>query len=461
MLDSPAIRTAILHNLINNDTYARQVLPHLKSDYFVEPYERIIYDETAKYFQNYNELPPMGALQIQVEQRNDLNESSFDEIRTFLNADVKPFGNAEFLLNKTEEWCRFRAISLAVYQAVAVIGGEDKETSETALPKLLQDAVSVSFDKRLGHDWADDAERRFEFYTAKESRVATHIPHLDLVTGGGLPVKTLTVFLAGTNVGKSLAMCAIAANVLAHGQNVLYITLEMAEERIAQRIDQNLLDMTKDQIENASTTTLRTRFADVAAKTHGKLKIKEYPTGQAHSGHFRALIDELKTKHNFTPDIICVDYLNICSAAGSNKNTSDHNKVKMIAEEVRALGVEYVVPVITATQLNREGMKADGKAVDVTHTSESMGLPVTADFMFALTSNDTARANGFLNMIQLKNRYGDVAKGKYHALGVDYQKMRLYGLDEQPVQNDALNAAASAPVTKMKATFDDNSDFKW
>lgn len=456
MLDSPAIRTAILHNLISNDEYARQVIPHLKADYFAEPYERILFEETAKYFNEYHGLPTQGALQIQIEQRNDLNEASFKDIVGFLNAELKPFGKPEFLIAKTEEWCRARAITLAVFKAVSVIGGEDKDTSETALPKLLQDAISTSFDKSIGHDWAEDADARFEFYHTKEARVETGVEHIDRVTGGGLPIKTLTIFMAGTNVGKSLAMCAIAGNVVASGKNVLYITMEMSEERIAQRIDQALLNMTKEEIEAASIATLRDRFAKVAARTHGRLKIKEYPTGQAHAGHFRALIDELRTKDGFKPDLICIDYLNICSAAGANKNTSDHNKVKMIAEECRALGVEFAVPIISATQLNREGMKA-GKEADITHTSESMGLPVTADFMFGLTSNDIARANNFINFTQLKNRYGDVSKGKYHAIGVDYPKMRLYELDAQPVQNDALNASVQSPATRMS----DNDGKAW
>lgn len=459
MLDSPAIRKAILHNLISNEDYARQVIPHLKSDYFVEASERIIFDETVKYFHEYHALPTQGVLQIQVEQRNDLNESSFEEIRQFIHADIIPFGKPEFLIAKTEEWCRARAITLAVYKAVSVIGGEDKETTETALPKLLQDAIGVSFDKSVGHDWAENAEERFEFYKSKEARIATHLKWLDAVTGGGLPVKTLTIFMAGTNVGKSLAMCALTANIIARGGNVLYITMEMAEERIAQRIDQNLLDMTKDEIEAAARETLTDRFKQVSQRTHGRLVVKEYPTGNAHSGHFRALLDELRDKKGFKPDLICIDYLNICGAAGATKNTSDHNKVKMIAEECRAIAVDYVVPVISATQFNREGMKA-GKEADITHTSESMGLPVTADFMFAISTNEVAHANGFLNFQQLKNRYGDARIARYQCIGVDYPKMRLYDLAQQPVQNDALNEAAVTPVTKAKG-FDDMDGVSW
>ena len=444
-VDTIEMRKAILHNLINNQDYSQKVLPFVNQDYFQDKYEKVIFDEIRKYFQKYDQVPNYAAVNIQIQERNDLTESVYNEITGFLEKQVEPLNKVEFLVNKTEQWCQERAIVNAVYQAVNIIGGEDKKTLMTALPDLLSKAIGTSFDKSVGHDYINEADDRWEFYHKKEDKLSTGIQHLDYILGGGLPIKTLGAFLAGTGVGKSLTMCAISANVIKAGFNVLYISMEMAEEKIAQRIDQNLLDLTLQELEVVSKDNFTTRISGLKSKTQGNLVVKEYPTKSAHAGHFKALLKELKQKKDFSPDLICVDYINICASQNAPKGSNSYSEVKSIAEELRGMAMEFSVPVLSATQTNRTGsVDAD---VDMTAVSDSFGLPMTLDYFFALTTNDKLREEGLMRITQLKNRYGDPSDRKNWLLAVDYSKMRVFDLPEQPRQIEEQNDAVKSFTT--------------
>lgn len=443
--DTIEMRKAILHNLVNNQEYAQKVLPFIDENYFQEKHEKVIYSEIYKYFMKYDNVPSYSAVKIQVQERNDLTEAVFNEIETFLSKEVEPLNKVEFLVNKTEEWCQERAIVNAVYQAVNIIGGDDKKTPMTSLPDLLSKAIGTTFDNSVGHDYINEADERWEFYHKKEDKLSTGIAHLDYILHGGLPVKTLGAFLAGTGVGKSLMMCSISANVIKQGYNVLYISLEMAEEKIAQRIDQNLLDLTMEELEVVSKDNFTSRIGNIKSKTQGNLVVKEYPTKSAHAGHFKALIKELKQKKDFTPDLICIDYINICASLNAPKQSNSYTEVKSIAEELRGMAMEFNVPVLSATQTNRTGsVDAD---VDMTSVSDSFGLPMTLDYFFALTSNERLREENMMRISQLKNRFGNPDDRKNWLLGIDYAKMRVTDLEEQPRQIEEQNAAAKTSVT--------------
>lgn len=453
-IDSPELRKGILYNLLKSDEYCQKVLPFLVKDYFNEKYESIIFEEIYNYYAKYNNAPNSAAIKIELESRNDLTEAVYNESMKLLNADVEPISKVEFLVNKTEQWCQERAIVNAVYKAVNVIGGDDKKTPMSALPELLTEAISTSFDKSVGHDYINEADNRWEFYNRKELKIPSGLEHLDYILRGGFPSKTLGVIMAGTGVGKSLFMCAMTANLVETGHNVLYITMEMAEEKIAQRIDQNLLNLSGEELEVVAKDSFLKRFNNLKMKTKGQLVVKEYPTKSAHVGHFRALLKELKMKKNFIPDLICIDYLNICASMNTGKSASSYEQIKSTAEELRALAMEFDVPVLTATQTNRQGFNdAD---VEITSVSESFGLPMTADYFFAMTTTDKLREEGLIRFTQLKNRYGDPSDRRNWLLNVNYVKMRVTDMPNQPSTIEAQNEAVQNSVTNTKPIMDIN-----
>ena len=444
-IDSVELRKGILHNMILQEDYCAKVLPFLQKEYFADKSEVVLFEEIQKYFNEYSAPPKPAALKIEVEGRNDLTEGVYNEVQMFLNANVEPIRKVDFLVDKTEDWCRERAIVNAVHKAVAVISGEDKKMSQSSLPDLLSKAISTTFDNTVGHDYITDAEERFEFYHKKEEKIPSGLEHFDYILRGGFPSKTLGVIMAGTGVGKSLFMCSMASNLIDTGHNVLYITLEMAEEKIAQRIDQNLLNLTPEDLDTISRESFFKRFDNLKMKTKGNLVVKEYPTKSAHAGHFKSLLKELKQKKDFIPDLICVDYLNICASANAAKNSNSYEQVKCTAEELRALAMEFNVPVLTATQTNRTGYSDTD--VDLTSVSESFGLPMTADYFFAMTTTDKLREEGLIRFSQLKNRYGEPSDRRNWLLGVDYTKMRVSDLDSQPDSINTQNEAVQQPKT--------------
>ena len=444
-VDAPELRKAILHNLINNQEYSQKVLPFLADEYFTDKTEKIIFDEVKKYFMKYDAVPSYQAVKIQTQERNDLTETLYDEVDTFLSKPIEPISRVDYLVNKTEQWCQERAIVNAVYQAVNIIGGDDKKTPMTALPDILSQAIGTSFDKSVGHDYMGDADDRWEFYNQKEHKIPSGLEHFDYIMKGGFPSKTLGVLMAGTGVGKSLFMCSLAANLIEAGHNVLYITMEMAEEKIAQRIDQNLMNLTTDELDNIAKDSFIKRFDNLKLKTKGNLIVKEYPTKSAHAGHFKALIKELKQKKDFEADLICIDYLNICASATSPKGANSYTEVKATAEELRGMAMEFDVPILTATQTNRTGYSdAD---MDMTSVSESFGLPMTADYLFGISTNDKLKEEGLVRFTQLKNRYGDTSDRRNWLLGVDYPKMRVTDIDQQPHSIEEQNTAVQQPQT--------------
>ena len=455
-VNSRQMRLGILYNLMLSEDYCRKVLPFIQEEYFETQGEKVIAQEIVKYFNKYNSPPSKAAMSIEVESRSDLTEPIYKEVQSFLEKadEVQPIDKPEWLVNKTESWCQERAIVNAVYKAVDVIGGDDHKTPMSALPDLLHQAIGTSFDKSVGHDYVEDVEDRWEFYNRKEEKLETGLEHFDYILRGGVPKKTLGVLMAGTGVGKSLFMCSLTSNILERGQNVLYITMEMAEEKIAQRIDQNVLNLTGEELDQIGKDSFLKRFANLRTKTQGKLVVKEYPTGTAGAAHFRALLKELEMKRNFVPDLICIDYLNICKSMTASKNANSYEKIKCIAEELRALAMEFGSPVLTATQTNRSGM--EDTDVGMTSVSESFGLPMTADYFFAMTTTDRLRDEGVIRFSQLKNRYGDPADRRNWLLNVDYSKMRVTDLEEQPTHIEALNNAEVQPETQTASIMDVN-----
>jgi replicative DNA helicase len=428
----------ILRNLLYNEQYTRKVIPFIKAEYFEDANQKIVFEEVLNFIQEYNELATKEVLCIEVENRKDINETSFSEIIHLINhLDDVPV-EFEWLVNTTEKWCRDRAIYLALMEAIQVADGKDQKKNRDSIPSILQDALAVSFDTHIGHDYLEDYEKRYESYHRKEEKIEFDLEYFNKITKGGLPNKTLNIALAGTGVGKSLFMCHVASSVLLQGRNVLYITLEMAEERIAERIDANLLNVPIQDIGELPKSTFETKVNNLAKKTQGTLIIKEYPTASAHAGHFKSLLNELALKKSFRPDIIFIDYLNICSSSrfrgGSNVNS--YTLVKSIAEELRGLAVEFNVPIVSATQTTRSGFGSSD--VELTDTSESFGLPATADLMFALISTEELEELGQILVKQLKNRYNDPTIFKRFVVGIDRAKMRLYDV-EQSAQKDILD----------------------
>ena len=431
------IENLILRSLVYNESYSRKVIPFIEPDYFHDSSERVLFEEIAQYMVKYNARPSKEALGIEVESRNSLSESDVQNIRTILSTFEDVTGTDQWMEDSTEKWCKKQAIYNALMESVGIANGDSKQKTEDAIPSILSNALAVSFDSNVGHDYIEDASERFDFYTRKEDKIPFDIELLNKITKGGLTNKSLNIALAGTGVGKSLFMCHVAAASLMQGKNVLYITAEMAEEKIAERIDANLLNVNIQDISSLSKKMFEDKVTKVAKKVQGSLIIKEYPTAQAHSGHFKALLNELQLKKNFRPDIIFIDYLNICASSRikSGSNANSYTLVKSIAEELRGLAVEFNLPIVSATQTTRSGY--GNSDVDITDTSESFGLPATADLMVALISTEELEGLGQIMVKQLKNRYNDPTIHKRFVVGIDRAKMRLYDC-EQSAQDDIM-----------------------
>ena len=423
------IEQKILSNLIFDENYCRKVIPFIKKEYFADRKEVILADEIVSFFTKYNKPASKEILQIEISNRKDLNDKELSELGDFIGTLSQEPVNADWMLEHTEKFCKDRAVYNGVLSAIRIIDGNDKHQTKDAIPSILSDALAVSFDNHIGHDYLDDHNERYDFYHRVEEKVAFDLDMFNKITKGGLSKKTLNICLAGTGVGKSLFMCHVGAGCLTQGKNVLYITMEMAEERIAERIDANLLNLTMDELKVIDRDIYENRIAKITAKTKGKLIVKEYPTAGAHSGHFRALLEELKLKREFKPDIIFIDYLNICASQRMKQGGSinSYTYIKSIAEELRGLAVEYNVPIVSATQTTRSGFTNSDPGLE--DTSESFGLPATADFMFALVSNEELEGLNQIIVKQLKNRYNDPGFYKRFVIGVDRAKMKLYDVE--------------------------------
>ena len=433
------LEITLLKNLIHNDDYARKVIPFIKLEYFEMRSEMILCQEIIDFIAKYNKCPTQEILDIEIQNRDDLTETEYKEIREINQTLDKVETNTEWLVDATEKWCRDRAIYLALMSSIKIADGQDNNKGRDAIPHILSDALAVSFDNHVGHDYLEDYEARYESYHKKEEKIPFDLEFFDKITKGGVPNKTLNIALAGTGVGKSLFMCHFASSVLLQGKNVLYITLEMAEEKIAERIDANLLDVNIRDLTDLPRVIFENKVTKLAEKTQGQLIIKEYPTASAHAGHFKTLLNELTLKKSFKPDIIFIDYLNICASSRYSKlgNVNSYSYIKAIAEDLRGLAVENNVPIISATQTTRSGFGSSD--IDLTDTSESFGLPATADLMFALISTDELEGLNQIMVKQLKNRYNDPTINKRFVLGIDRAKMRLYDC-EQNIGGDLIDS---------------------
>jgi replicative DNA helicase len=432
------VEILILRNLLHNEEYIRKVIPFIKAEYFGDNNQRIVFEEILKFVHEYNKPTTKEVLCIEIEKRQDINETSFKELINIVSNLSDEPTELKWLIDTTEKWCRDRAIYLALMESIHITDGKDDKKNRDSIPGILSEALAVSFDTHIGHDYLLDYEQRYESYHRKEEKIEFDLEYFNKITKGGLPNKTLNIALAGTGVGKSLFMCHVASSVLLQGRNVLYITLEMAEERIAERIDANLLNVPIQDIVDLPKQMFENKVTNIAKKTQGTLIVKEYPTASAHAGHFKALLNELALKKSFKPDIIFIDYLNICASSRyrGNSNINSYTFVKSIAEELRGLAVEFNVPIVSATQTTRSGYGSSD--VELTDTSESFGLPATADLMFALISTEELEGLGQILVKQLKNRYNDPTIHKRFVIGIDRAKMRLYDC-EQSAQQDILD----------------------
>ena len=432
-------RTA-LSELITNEDYARKVLPHMKRDYFSDRSERIVFEEIQKFVEKYNSLPNKTSIEIEIDNRRDLNEQDVKAVIDVIKSLEKDDdANLEWLVETTEKFCKDKAVYNAIVEGIQIIDGKDKNRNVDAIPNILTDALSVGFDNSVGHDYLLDAESRFEFYHTVEEKIPFDLDFFNRITKGGLPPKTLNIALAGTGVGKSLFMCHMAANCMNQGKNVLYISMEMAEERIAERIDANLMNISMEDLHSLPKQMYDDKINKIIKNTTGQIVIKEYPTASAHSGHFRGLIKELAVKKSFKPDIIFIDYLNICASSRFKgaANVNSYMYIKSIAEELRGLAVETNVPIMSATQTTRSGYS--NTDVGLEDTSESFGLPATADLMFALISSEELEERNQIAVNQLKNRYNDPTINKRFVVGIDRAKMRLHDLEESE-QTDLVDS---------------------
>ena len=437
-----------MRNLIYSEEYLRKVLPFLKDEYFTDRAERLIYDEIKSFTETYNNAPSPEALVLAVQERRNLTDAEVEKCQTTIQEIEKTKGEKsqiQWLTDKTEQFCQEKAIYQAVLGSISILEGKDKTHDKGQIPKILSDALAVTFDTSVGHDYLENSDERYEFYHRHEERIPFDLDYFNKITKGGLPGKTLNIALAGTGVGKSLFMCHVAAGAMSQGRNVLYITMEMAEEKIAERIDANLLNVTLDDLTSLPKDMYDKKVAKLKAKTTGKLIIKEYPTASASATHFRSLLNELNLKKSFRPDIIFIDYLNICCSsrikAGANINS--YTYVKSIAEELRGLAVEYGVPIVSATQTTRSGFTSSDPGLE--DTSESFGLPATADLMFALITSEDLQELGQIMVKQLKNRYNDPTMYKRFTVGVDRAKMKLYDV-EQSGQEGLVDAGQDKPL---------------
>ena len=439
-------RTA-LRNLIHNEEYSRKVLPFIKEDYFSDRLERLLFKEIYKFITKFNALPTKEALSIEINDSKDINEDEYKKV-TDIIATLNPEKiNLEWLVETTEKFCKDRAIHNAILSGIQIIDGKDKKHTPEYLPDLLSDALSVSFDQKVGHDYLEESKERFDFYKKKEERLELDLDYFNKITRGGIPSKTLNICLAGTGVGKTMFMTHLASSILLQNKNVLYITLEMAEERIAERIDANLLNVGMSDLEELPYQMYETKINKLQSKTTGALIIKEYPTAAASVSHFKNLISELALKKSFKPDILFVDYLNICASARfkAGANVNSYTYIKAIAEELRGLAVEHDIPVFSATQTTRGGFISSD--VGLEDTSESFGLPATADFMFALISSEELEEKNQIMVKQLKNRYNDPTMNRKFIVGVDRSKMRLYDV-EQSAQSDLVDSGQESFTDK-------------
>ena len=454
-----SVELTILRNLLHNDEYSRKVLPFINKEYYENYHEKIIFEEISKFIVKYNNLPTKETLIIESEKRTDITEDTFKQICEYVNLLDNVPSDHQWLLDTTEKWCKDRAIYLALVESISIADGNNEKKAQDAIPSILSDALAVSFDNQVGHDYLHDYEERYEFYHKKEETIPFDLEFFNKITKGGLPNKTLNIALAGTGVGKSLFMCHVASSTLLQGKNVLYITLEIAEEKIAERIDANLLNVAIQDITDLPKQMYETKVTNLAKKTQGTLIIKEYPTASAHSGHFKALLQELALKKSFRPDIIFIDYLNICASSRyrGNSTVNSYSYIKAIAEELRGLAVEANLPIVSATQTTRSGFGSSD--VELTDTSESFGLPATADLMFALISTEELEGLNQILVKQLKNRYNDPTIFKRFVVGIDRAKMRLYDC-EQSAQEDIIDSGQEEEYNdkKEKKAF---TDFKF
>jgi replicative DNA helicase len=448
------IEQAILSNLIHNEEYCRNVVPHLKKEYFADRKEAAIVSLLLNFFETYNKPASLDVVSIEIGNLKGFTDKEIPEMQDFAKQLTHSEPNQEWLLGQTEKFCKDRAVYNAILSSIKIIDGGDKLHTQDAIPSILSEALGVCFDNHVGHDYIEDAQSRFDYYHRVEEKVPFDLDMFNKITKGGLSKKTLNICLAGTGVGKSLFMCHVAAGVLMQGRNVLYITMEMAEERIAERVDANLLNLTMDELKVVDRDIFESRLDKISKKTQGHFIVKEYPTAGAHAGHFRALLEELKLKREFMPDIIFIDYLNICASQRMKMGASvnSYTYIKSIAEELRGLAVEYNVPIVSATQTTRSGFTNSDPGLE--DTSESFGLPATADFMFALVSNEELEALNQIIVKQLKNRYNDPNYYKRFIIGVDRAKMKLYD-----VEASAQVGLADAGHDKDDGPMFDKSDF--
>lgn len=457
-----SLEEVILSNLIYNENFCRKALPHIKSDYF-QGSDRSVYELITSFIEKYNKLPDTKVLSIEFQKSDFAGNQDANEIHSIITGLEDESTDSDWLVDTTEKWCKDRALHLAVMECITIIDGKHQDKAEGAMPDILDKALGVTFNTEVGHDYIDQSDSRFDFYHLDEKKMPFDLEMLNKITNGGVPNKTLNCILAGTGVGKSLAMCHFASSALAQGKNVLYITLEMAEKRIAERIDANLMDVRIDQLKNLTKEKFDSKIDGISKKTQGKLIVKEYPTASAHSGHFRALLTELKMKKKFMPDVIYIDYLNICASSrikGLSGGVNTYSLIKSIAEELRGLAVEFDVPIWSATQVTRGGF--DNSDIELTDTSESFGLPATCDLMIALISNEQLENMNQVMVKQLKNRYNDITSLKRFTLGIDRSKMRLYDIDDP---TDGLVSSNDSPpqqntFVNRGRTTEGFSDFK-
>ena len=456
----PRIEQTALSNLIHNEEYTRKVLPFIKEEYFTDRLEKLIFTEIYKFVNKYNNLPTKESLSIEMNTNKGVSEDEYKKMNEIISSlNPEPI-NLDWLVETTEVWCKDRAIHNAILGGIQILDGKDKDHTPEYLPEMLSEALSVSFDQKVGHDYLLESKERYDYYNRKEERLELDLDFFNKITRGGIPSKTLNICLAGTGVGKTMFMTHLASSILLQGKNVLYITMEMAEERIAERIDANLLNVGMSDLEELPYSMYETKINKLQSKTTGKLIIKEYPTASAHTGHFKNLLSELSMKKSFKPDIIFVDYLNICSSARfkAGANVNSYTYIKSIAEELRGLAVENDVPIFSATQTTRGGFVSSD--VGLEDTSESFGLPATADFMFALISSEELEERNQIMVKQLKNRYNDPTINRKFILGVDRSKMRFYDV-EQSAQSDLVESGQTLPTdNKFGKKVGQFSDFK-
>ena len=456
---SDRIERIILRNLFYNEDFTRKVLPFIKSDFFTSHSEATLFGEINEFVLKYKNLPTKETILVELNKRKDLKEEELTEIKSIVNKLDNQEVELQWLLDTTEKFCKDRAVHNAVLSGIQILDGKDKKQNPEAIPSILSEALAVSFDNHVGHDYVDDSEARYDFYHKREKRFKFDLNYFNRITKGGVPSKTLNIALAGTGVGKSLFMCHAASNWLQDGKNVLYITLEMAEERIAERVDANLMDVTIDDLHTMPKDMYENKMSKLQKKTIGKLIIKEYPTASAHSGHFRALLNELSLKKTFKPDVVFIDYLNICASSRfKGGNISSYFYIKAIAEELRGLAVEFDMPIFSATQTTRSGFTSTD--IGLEDTAESFGLPATADFMFALISNDELDQLGQLKVKQLKNRFGDPSMNRSFIIGVDRSKMRLFDVEASAQNIVDSNQTEEEEKITPEGAYEKFSDFK-